>query len=213
MGPTSFPTVYPTPFPTPYPTGPTLTQWKNAVNVIETPGALERILSPQEHHQAKAESVQEISSGSTTAQGVQFWSAARGITRAQALGMSPPSYGGFCADSFVGLNHFQSNGAPDLVAGVNGYEGIDFAVYFQDGYHVRIYESGVQMVHAFSGTTANPGYTPSDVFKVQVTGTTVQYLKNDAVFYTSLKTPTFPLNTVVSIHSYQGCKLSGIAMY
>ena len=41
MGPTSFPTVYPTPFPTPYPTGPTLTQWKNAVNVIETPGALE----------------------------------------------------------------------------------------------------------------------------------------------------------------------------
>ena len=66
-------------------------------------------------------------------------------------------------------------------------------MYFQDGYHVRIYESGVQMVHAFSGTTANPGYTPSDVFKVQVTGTTVQYLKNDAVFYTSLKTPRFPL--------------------
>lgn len=73
-----------------------------------------------------------------------------------------------------------SNGNTDA-----GYQDIDFAFY-QDSGAIRIYEAGV--LKGYFGT-----YASGDKLRVSVTGGVVTYSKNGTTFYTSTKTPTFPL--------------------
>jgi len=63
---------------------------------------------------------------------------------------------------------------------------IDFAINLTDTGAVQIYENGTNR--------GNFGlYAPGDVFRVQVSGGVVTYLKNHFAFYSSLVAPTFPL--------------------
>ena len=43
--------------------------------------------------------------------------------------------------------------------------------------------------------------TADDVMEVRVTGNTVEYLRNNEVFYTSTKAPTFPLHVDAALSS------------
>jgi hypothetical protein len=63
---------------------------------------------------------------------------------------------------------------------------IDFAFQCRYDGQLFVYESG--SVKVVRGT-----YTASDVLGVRVTATTVEYIKNDRVVYTSLQMPSFPL--------------------
>ena len=51
-------------------------------------------------------------------------------------------------------------------------------------------------------------YAPGDVFRVAVVGGVVQYSRNEAVFYTSSQTPSYPL-LVDSWLNNQGATLNG----
>ena len=42
---------------------------------------------------------------------------------------------------------------------------------------------------------------PADLLEVRVVGTVVTYLKNSVLFYTSLRTPNFPLSVDAVIYS------------
>ena len=84
------------------------------------------------------------------------------------------------------------------------YEDIQFAVSCQADGKLSVFESGTY-VGAFGD------WATTDVYKVQVTGTTVQYYKNGEVFYSSATPATFPLHVDVSMIG-EGTKLSDVAM-
>jgi hypothetical protein len=66
------------------------------------------------------------------------------------------------------------------------YSDIDFGFYLMAGGGVRVYEAG-----AYRGSFGT--YSAGDVFRVEVTGTTVTYSVRGTVVYTSTVAPTFPL--------------------
>lgn len=67
------------------------------------------------------------------------------------------------------------------------YTSLDFAIWFNAATYA-VYELGVLK---FSGGASSASIT--DVFQVKRTGTTITYLKNGAVVYTSLTTTAAPL--------------------
>jgi hypothetical protein len=71
----------------------------------------------------------------------------------------------------------------------SGYIGIDFSMYQEPGDGVLdVIELGTPVFGGVPGT-----YAPGDMFTVKVTGTTVTYLHNSVLFYTSAVPATFPL--------------------
>jgi hypothetical protein len=126
---------------------------------------------------AGAISTQEITSSSTTPQGVSF-----------KVG----------AGSFVYVGFGNTN--TDV-----GRSDIEFAVKCVSDGDLQVYESGSRKGEF--GT-----WTATDVLKVQVVGTTIQYLKNDQVFYTSLQTPAFPLHVDTSFWEV-GSKITDVEIY
>lgn len=76
-----------------------------------------------------------------------------------------------------------SNGNAD-----NNFTDIDFAFLLTQSGLIEIYESGVRL-----GTNYGP-YTSTDTFRIEVTPTSVTYLRNGAVLLTNpAAIPTFPL--------------------
>jgi hypothetical protein len=137
--------------------------WTVAVNVnASTDGSLEKT-GGGTGYEAGAISMQEISSSSTTPQGVSFKCGAG-------------------SNVYVGLAHTSLSRLPE-----GPPRDIEFAVLCLGSGSLYVYESGSQK--GYFGT-----WTATDVLKVQVVGTTIQYLENDQLFYTSSQTPTFPLH-------------------
>ena len=75
---------------------------------------------------------------------------------------------------------------------------------------IEIYEKEVSGLVVYTSST--PETTLEDIFEVRVKGTTVEYLKNNAVFYTSKNTASFPLY-VRSAIKYGGIKNVKIYKY
>ena len=65
------------------------------------------------------------------------------------------------------------------------YEDIDFALYLALG-QLRVYENLTS-----KGTFGN--FATGDKLRIAVVGGVVKYSRNGSVFYTSTKTPTYPL--------------------
>lgn len=66
------------------------------------------------------------------------------------------------------------------------YQDIDFAVYLAINGEIYIYESGAYV--GYYGI-----YAAGDVFRVSIENGVVKYRKNGSVFYSSTRTPTYPL--------------------
>jgi hypothetical protein len=85
------------------------------------------------------------------------------------------------AENTLGKAFGLSNGDVDA-----NYTDIDFAIHLKGNRDVAVFENAIQI--GIFGT-----YVATDVFKVEVMNNVVVYKKNDVVFLTSLRTPTFPL--------------------
>jgi hypothetical protein len=79
------------------------------------------------------------------------------------------------------------------------YEDIDFALYQSLG-QLKVYESGT--LKGSFGT-----YVAGNTLRVAVVGGVVKYSKNGVVFYTSTKTPTYPLLVDAALYT-QGATLN-----
>ena len=90
----------------------------------------------------------------------------------------------------LGLSNGNSNAS---------YEDIDFGLYETHG-QIQVYESGT-----LKGTFGT--YAAGDKLRVAVVGGVVKYSKNGTVFYTSTKTPTYPLLVDAALYT-QGATLS-----
>lgn len=95
------------------------------------------------------------------------------------------------AHKFIGLNHGDES---------QHYDDLDFAFYLYAGDDgltpsVQVWESGQQ--RAVFG-----GYRPGDRFQIAVHGSTVRYVHNEVVLYTSAVAPVFPLNVDTALY---GC--------
>lgn len=85
-----------------------------------------------------------------------------------------------------------------------GYTSINYAIYFEAGNQVNIYESGV-----FKGRLAT--FTSTDLFRIERINSVVYYKKNGITFYTSATASTGPLLLDTSFH-YTGGTLSNISL-
>ena len=79
------------------------------------------------------------------------------------------------------------------------YDDIDFGLYETTG-QIQVYENG-----SLKGTFGT--YAPGDTLRVAVVGGVVKYSKNGTVFYTSTKTPTYPLLVDAALYT-QGATLN-----
>jgi RHS repeat-associated protein len=77
-------------------------------------------------------------------------------------------------------------------ANVN-YTSINFAVYFDVGAALKIYENGTQK--------ATSTYTTTDVFRIERKGTTIYYRKNGALLYTSATSSSTALYADASFYN------------
>jgi hypothetical protein len=185
----------------------TLVTWASPVNVVASPGALEKDASASSGWNAGAISTQQFTSN-TQPQGVSFKCAA-GSTAMIGLdnANNSPIIGVYDSNAGVVNRDDRSpvHGLDDTNVGEH-YQDIAYAIYCDKAAVevLAVYEFGVHK-GAF-GT-----YTPSDVLEVQVTGTTVEYLKNGAVFYTSATAATFPLHVDTSISAMRS-KFSDVTM-
>ena len=82
------------------------------------------------------------------------------------------------------------------------YTDIDYAFYLISGGQLRIYENGSN-----KGTFGT--YTTNDVLRINVSGNTVEYLKNGAIIYTSTVVPSPPLYVDASLNTV-GSSISDI---
>ncbi|MGH7295259.1 MAG: hypothetical protein ACRELB_10010, partial [Polyangiaceae bacterium] len=87
-------------------------------------------------------------------------------------------------NKMVGLTHAVTD---------SGYATIDFGIFLMGGGSIDIFEDGQLAVTEGS-------YAAGDVLRVQVVGSTVTYLQNGAVLFTSTRGPTFPLVADASIY-------------
>lgn len=110
------------------------------------------------------------------------------------------------ADGYVEFTTAENNTAK--IAGLsNGdsnqtFGDIDFGIYLTAAGAVYIYEGG-----AYRTTTGS--YAASDVFRINVTGTTVTYLQNGNLIYTSGVSPTSPLLFDTSLYT-TGATINGV---
>jgi len=90
----------------------------------------------------------------------------------------------------LSLNHENWNGE------TNRYNDIDFALVVRENGHtnvIEIYEKDEYPNITVHISPTTPETTLEDIFEVRVKGTTVEYLKNNALFYTSTNAASFPL--------------------
>lgn len=87
-----------------------------------------------------------------------------------------------------------------------GMASIDYAIYLDALGRVYVYESNVAKNPAPAVT-----YVAGDTFRVNRTGTTITYLKNGAVFYTSLTASSGPLVVDCSI-AHEGLALTNVTL-
>jgi alpha-tubulin suppressor-like RCC1 family protein len=88
-------------------------------------------------------------------------------------------------DSMCGLGFGDGNAS---------YTDVDFAIYFQSGGDLLVYEAGSNRGQL--GT-----YAAGDRMRVEVFHSTIRYRKNGVVFYTSTVAPRFPLRVDLSLYS------------
>lgn len=74
------------------------------------------------------------------------------------------------------------------------YSDMDFAIDLSAGGVVEIFENGVSKGQFGS-------YTSGDRFRVEVSGGTVVYRKNETVFYTSSNAPSYPLHADAALYT------------
>ncbi len=79
------------------------------------------------------------------------------------------------------------------------YNTIDYAIYMQNGTNYYIYENG-----SSKGNHGN--WTTSDVLGIRRTGTTIEYLKNGDVVYTSVTPSTSSMVFDTSLYRYLGAE-------
>ena len=119
------------------------------------------------------------------------------------------SIGSIPGDGYVEFTTSETNthkmgGLTHSVSG-SGYATIDYAFYLVADGTIDIYEGGTLVNHGFGS------YAAGDVFRVQVTGGVVTYLKNGSLLYTSPGTPTFPLVFDGSLYS-TGATLDNVSL-
>jgi Zn-dependent metalloprotease len=85
----------------------------------------------------------------------------------------------------------------------SSYTDVDFALYLAAG-EVQVYEAGSAM-----GTFG--GYATGDKMRVAVTGGVVRYSRNGTVFFTSTKTPVYPLLVDSALYS-QNATLASVVI-
>ena len=130
-----------------------------------------------------------------------------GAVSSQAIAFStlPQSVSFQCSDG----GYIKAGLGNDKLLGNDFGNDIEFAIY------CRNYASGLE-VYESGASQGNFGtWTADDVMKVQVTGDTVQYLKNGDVFYTSATAPTFPLRVDASLSggaSFPNPKVSAVTI-
>ena len=76
-------------------------------------------------------------------------------------------------------------GALTTMTTTNNYLALDFAIDFTIGAQAEVRENGSWMTSV--------GFVANNVFRISVESGVVKYYKNGTVFYTSTKTPSFPL--------------------
>jgi hypothetical protein len=92
-----------------------------------------------------------------------------------------------------------SNGNPGVT-----YAEIDYTINLSGSGSATIYENGIARLGL--GT-----YATGDVFRVQVVGGVVSYLKNGLTLYSSTVTPTYPLIVDTALHT-NGCTLNAVVL-
>jgi hypothetical protein len=83
------------------------------------------------------------------------------------------------------------------------YNDLDFGLYETNG-QIQVYEIG-----SLKGTFGT--YAPGDKLRVAVVGGVVKYSKNGVAFYTSTKTPTYPLLVDTALYT-QGATLNSVVI-
>jgi hypothetical protein len=163
--------------------------WRDAKNVAASPGTLTKNAGGNVTYNAGAISTGDFSEGGAP-QYVQF-----------RCSQGSHAMVGF-SNGIAGYRdvHGHSVTRDDMFLSDEYALEMPFAINCHD--NLRISESNAQKGEFGS-------WTPNDVFKIQIVDTTVTYLKNDVVLYTSSETPTFPLY-VDSLIYYEGAELSDV---
>ena len=164
--------------------------WMSAVNVAASPGALTKNAGGMSIWNGVAISTQKLYP-STVTQGVSF----RCTTGGPGQG-----YASWVPHIFVGL----SNAIYPTPTTGTASDYHEFAVKCDQG-NLDVYESGVK-----KGTFGS--WENTDVFEIQVGGSTVEYLRNSVAFYTSSRTPSFPLHVDASI-LFENTGLRDVTVY
>jgi len=110
----------------------------------------------------------------------------------QPLYMDGQATGGY---SMFGVDNADPN---------TNYNTIDYAIYLQNGANVYVYENG-------TSRGLHSSFTPADTFEIKRTGTTITYLKNGTVFYTSTVASSAAMVFDSSIYRYLGATNLSIA--
>jgi hypothetical protein len=146
-----------------------------------------------------------------------YWQNAAGVTKsgqnltkvgANAWNAGASTAASLSGDGYTEFTTAESN--TSKMAGLsNGdsdktYVDIDYAIYLKDDGNVRVYEKGTWKAN--TGT-----YVAGDVFRVQVTGSVVTYLKNGTLMYTSSVAPTSPLLADTSLFT-TGATLQSVVL-
>jgi hypothetical protein len=139
----------------------------------------------------------------TNCGGTCSWDAGAISTQVLSASAAPQSVSFKCSSGtniFAGLGNV--NTGPHVIRAYN----TEFAVSCGSSSTLAIYESGVSALGANNGK-----YALSDVFTIQVTGTTVTYYQNNAAIYTSANVATFPLQVDTSILN-EGAGISDVVI-
>jgi hypothetical protein len=98
----------------------------------------------------------------------------------------------------------------DLMAGLthtvtdSSYDDIDFALFVDAVGNVVVYEDGTSV-------GASASFESNETLSIQVTGSTVAYYVGSTLFYTSAKTPTFPLYFDAALYD-TGAEVEDVAL-
>jgi hypothetical protein len=144
----------------------------------------------------------------TDAVGVTTSGASMTKTGAAGWNAGAASLGSLSGNGFVQFTTAEAT--TDKVAGLSAadpaqnYAAVDFGINLTSSGGLNVIEDGA---FVFTGGT----YAANDVLKVQVSGTTVTYLKNNSVIYTSTKSATFPLLFGTSLFT-TGATITGVAL-
>ena len=158
-----------------------------------------------------------ITKEATERNGCQFaiedvaWEAISGVEKNGNSISKTGGVNGWNAGAFS-FNQINSNGYMQFIAsetntnrmlGLNSsnvsfnYNDIDYAFYLVSGGNLLVYENGTNR-----GSVGS--YSTNDTLRINVSGNTVEYLKNNALIYTSSVAPSPPLYVDASINTVGG---------